>query len=199
MAESFGFRATYFSRSLYRIQDQRPRSCHLFCDMIWRWEMVSIFHQWHNLSLTLTLQPEEISITCRPGGPGSTKMEMKKIPQIRRKSLLQLVIWSSESAPGFSEEKTKLCYAILRLKPARSLLAPATQEEQTQFGQGDGMKNLWYLAFLLQILPEEKEKRNGSYRLSQLSEYIPSLSFWGFAASSTLSPEAALPVPRANS
>lgn len=114
MAESFGFRATYFSRSLYRIQDQRPRSCHLFCDMIWRWEMVSIFHQWHNLSLTLTLQPEEISITCRPGGPGSTKMEMKKIlfhkSEEKSPSAGDMVLWVSSRLLR-REDKTLLCYS----------------------------------------------------------------------------------------
>lgn len=94
--------------------------------------MASIFHQWHNLNLTLTLQPAEIadiSITCRQGDPETQRWKFIKIPFHKSEEKAPSAGDNTKPAPGFSEEETKQCYATLRLKPCRSLLAPATQEE----------------------------------------------------------------------
>lgn len=72
-------------------------------------------------------------MACRQGDLEAQKWILKKIPFHRlEENYSSAVVQLSEPALGFSEKDTKSYYTTLRLKPARSLLAPVTQEEQAQ-------------------------------------------------------------------
>lgn len=72
--------------------------------------MASIFHQWHNPHLTLTLQPAEIagiSTTCRQGDPETQRWKYTKIPSHKSEEKAPSARGNTKPAPGFSEEETK--------------------------------------------------------------------------------------------